>query len=144
MFNKYVDARTTVEFPDTIKIKEERAPTDDSIRLAKEYEDKITSKIVGQVVFGNNRVEFPKGQAIYIRHNPQLRTDETYICFKLNGKIHEIHLTTGTEDWLDCNRGDSMSILRVFARKVNDAIAEQIIDNGIRNREIHNLMETHA
>ena len=140
MFNKYVDASTVIQSPKTIEHREFRAPTDDSIRLAKEYEDKITSKIVGQVVFGENDLEFPKGQALYVRRNPRSLTDETYICFKLNGKLYEKELVMHRSDWIACNNSDKLEVLKVFAKKVSEAITEMMVHQALNRGDLSDLI----
>ena len=146
MFNTYTDAKTTNYAPDKIEHHEYRAPTDESIRLAKEYEKEITKKIVGQVVFGENVLEFPKGQALYIRRNDASISHDTYICFKLNGKLYEKKLAMHSSDWTGCNNNNNnnRSVLNVFIKKLTEAIVEEIIGDALKTRELDDLLNIHT
>jgi len=143
MFNRYIDASTTTYVPDKIEHREFRAPTEDSIRLAKEYEKEITSKIIGQIVFGDNTLEFPKGQAIYIRKNFKCLSDDIYICFKLNGRLYEKHLEINGDDWRRCDSDDQKEILNVFLKKISESITEEMINHAIHSGSLNELLNVH-
>ena len=67
-------------------ITEVRAPTDDSIRLAKEYEEKVKKEIVASYVFDNpNEVS---GNAV-VFDNPLQCGKDVWFRFVLNGEEFE-------------------------------------------------------
>lgn len=71
--------------PRRVDVHEHRAPTDDSVKLLIEMEEKARSKIVGAFVTKSNELE---GAVVYMRRNIMLEHD-VYIRFKLNGKDYE-------------------------------------------------------
>jgi hypothetical protein len=85
MFNKsfYIDNSTSVRFPDTIV--EKRAPTDESVKLLNEMQEKAKENIVKSVVIDSNELKivgFVYGGGMSLG-----RLDHDYhVRFILNGK----------------------------------------------------------
>lgn len=82
MFDRtYVSTNPTVHHAN-IKIEEKRAPTDDSVRLLKEMEEKATSQVIKAVTVGNTTFECV---VHHLRDNLSY-TNNFRAVFKLNGK----------------------------------------------------------
>jgi hypothetical protein len=58
LFSKHTDQSTHIKYPEKVIHEERRAPTDDSIRLAKEYEEAIEKKIIEKLMVSTNIVDF--------------------------------------------------------------------------------------
>jgi len=71
--------------PSEVHIHEHRAATDDSIRLANEFRDKVKRDIVKQAIIDNNIVN---AISVCYVDNPSLKSNRinTHIRFKLNGE----------------------------------------------------------
>ena len=54
LFRTTVNNQTTNKHPEKVYIEENRSPTDDSIRLANEFEEKIHSQIAERLIVNNN------------------------------------------------------------------------------------------
>lgn len=96
MFDTYrVDAAPA--YPQTITRHEHRAPTDDSIRLAREYEDRAVSYVAWSYTFGENDI---KGSVVGVKYPTGER--RVVISFTLNGEKHQlIHQVQETAFRLD-------------------------------------------
>ena len=69
MFDNYTTGKSHTEYvPYDKTITEKRAPTDDSIRLANEYKDKILNDLMGSAVLNNNEFNC----AISVYQNPAM------------------------------------------------------------------------
>lgn len=76
------DHSTHINFPDTVRIEEHKAPTDESIRLMEEMHQKALQNIVSHVKVEDNLVN---GE-IFLIHQPWLGNEFKIICkFKING-----------------------------------------------------------
>lgn len=84
----FVQPQTRIEFPKTIEIKEQRAATDDSIRLAREYEDKVRDSILFHNYYGTSVGLYLN---ITVQDMLNLSFEKSYLCIlqiKINGKIY--------------------------------------------------------
>ena len=143
MLNKFYDydCRTEINYPSTINKVEKRAPTDDSIRLAKEYEDKITSKIIGNITFGNNGIDFPKGNAVIFEDDLRSWAYFVIISFRLNGKFFERKMEISKLDIMDAKSGSSSEvdqirkIYKLFVDKISEEISKNIMSQSAYNFE---------
>lgn len=77
------DNSTRITFPDTIKVNEYKAPTDESIRMMEEMHAKALKNIIHHIKVEDNLVN---GE-IFVVHQPWLRYSYKVVCkFKINGK----------------------------------------------------------
>lgn len=85
MFNK----TTIIEAPDkeyvpyekSVTVHQHRAPTDESIRLAKEYEERIWKDISNRVT-----IDIPSIDAAYVQTEESCYDRARHIFFKVNGR----------------------------------------------------------
>lgn len=99
MFNKNFhgyDNRTIVEFPKTIEINEHKAPTDDSIRLAKEFYEKAQKDIIKTIKVDNNIV---KGECYIINSGFALSDITIYYKLQINGKDYNFKETVKYDEY---------------------------------------------
>ena len=73
---------TVVHTPESIHIHEHRATTDDAIRLAGEYYEKVRAQVLESIAFGENAMQ----GRVSVFHNPCSMTDSIVCSFELNGK----------------------------------------------------------
>lgn len=90
------DNSVHVRFPETIKVHEHKAPTDESIRLMEEMHNKAMSNIIAKVkVDGDNIVS---GMA-YLIEQPWMMDSMKIICkFKINGQEFTIEKPINREE----------------------------------------------
>ncbi len=84
----FVQPQTRIEFPKTIEIKEQRAATDDSIRLAREYEQKALDSVLFHNYYGTSSNVYLN---VTITDVGSLSLEKKYRCtlqIKINGKIY--------------------------------------------------------
>ena len=60
-----IDDSTNIRYPDKIEVKEQKAPTDDSIRLLNEFQEKTLNNIISKIKVDNNIV---KGEIFLINN----------------------------------------------------------------------------
>jgi hypothetical protein len=143
MFNRYIDASCHNHSPSKVEYREFRAPTDDSIRLAREYENKALNKILGQIVFGENNIEFVKGQLVYVQRNPQCLTDDIFLIFKLNGKNYDIKVSIQDYEYIQLNKNDPKTLVEFFVKKISEEIAREILKTSCSNKDFEELLSFH-
>jgi|694.fasta_scaffold00478_46 hypothetical protein len=76
-----IDDSTHIHYPDKIEVKEQKAPTDDSIRLLNEFQEKALDNIIAKVKVDNNIV---KGE-IFLIKNFMAFNYKIIVKFKING-----------------------------------------------------------
>lgn len=75
-----IDDSTNIRYPDKIEVKEQKAPTDDSIRLLNEFQEKTLNNIISKVKVDNNIV---KGE-IFLINNYASFNYKIIVKFKIN------------------------------------------------------------
>jgi len=120
MFNTTIhQAPDHVPYEKSVKITEKRAPTDDSIRLANEFEEKIQKNIVAKGAIKNNLVK----DAVFAVFNDQMRCVQTYrIAFKLNNELVEVE---GDFPFPDFKLNRSTAMMEM-TKAVCDSIAKEL------------------
>ena len=81
-FHRY-DNSTHVRYPDTIKVHEHKAPTDESIRLMEDAHDKAIKNIIAKVKVEDNLVN---GECFCVEQPWNIYGVKLYFKFKINGK----------------------------------------------------------
>lgn len=84
MFDTYVTERTTEYVTKNINITEKRAPTDESVKLLNEMQDKAVENLVKRFSTSNNTLQITG--AVY--DNPFKGEKELHCKFVLNGQEH--------------------------------------------------------
>ena len=110
----FEDNSVTINFPDTIKIKEQKAPTDESIRLMEEMHDKALKNIIVKVKVEDNLVN---GECWVIDQPWNINDIKLVFKFQING--HEFNL----EKEVDRNEfmGSERDIARMSSKAGNFA-----------------------
>ena len=110
----FVQPQTRIEFPKTIEVKEQRAATDDSIRLAREYEDKVRDSILFHNYYGTSA-------GLYLNITVQdigvLSFVKSYLCIlqiKINEKIYTRKVKISQDQYLlmkNCGNNELTQLL---------------------------------
>ncbi len=100
---------------------EKRAPTDDSIRLAKEYEEKAWSEVSSRVL-----VNVPDINVSYVVSEITLHDRSRHLFFKLNGK--DIHCKIKDSYGLGMDEG----IFKEIANKVTEKVMTELLKATLR------------
>lgn len=120
MFDRIIHNPVQTEYvTKTVNVTENRAPTDESVRLLKELEEKALEKFIGRVIVNDNTVNF------------QLHTfRDHYNCdikyclgLKINGK--EITKQFSINEW-DLQKGKDYIVETIF-KNLSEAIAFELL-----------------
>lgn len=108
-----------------------RAPTDESVKLLKEFEEKAKEKFLGQFRVESNSL---KACAVYLHHNITGER-EVFVKFTLNGKEHRAEINLG-HSWVDGEKGRQEIITRVH-QKLSEIIAGTILIDSNKDWVMH-------
>ena len=125
MFDTYVTRREP-HYPQTINKHEHRAPTDDSVKLLREMEEKARDQVVESYRFKADN-DFVNGHVIVTKRMDNKHFGcvlDVYIVFNLNGKEYKI---TEKFDEGDFRYKDKMEAWRLLLTKVSQAVTQQLI-----------------
>lgn len=121
MFNKTHITNVTHQSPSKIDVKvtENRAPTDDSIRLAEEYKQKVLSEIVDGALYNGNSLEL-----VTLLRKAEVGFDSYSLHwgFKLNGKLYEGVFNVSGKEYVVMASGDP----RAFVERIIQIMADDI------------------
>lgn len=112
--------------PTHVTVNEHRAPTDDSIRLAREYEEKAWQHVAQGAVQGLRGIE---ADALVVDQSPIER--KVMLFFKLNGK--PVRVTIPLDEWKD----DPITALH---KAVAHEVANLILMTAANDRAIRRTM----
>lgn len=124
MFNRTLNVIQQPRGPSHVSVTthEHRAPTDDSIRLAGEYEQKAWAKVKDAVLHDIPGLD---AQALLVEHNYALR--EVSLIFKLNGQSIEAKVNVN---------GFDTDPLKACADAIAAAVAKFIVAKAVMARAI--------
>jgi hypothetical protein len=132
MFNSYTNRNTYIDFPDTIKIKEKRAPTDDSMRLIEEMKDKIKKEFITS--FNSSDNDFSISCDVY----SQFGVLEIFVLYSLNGKEYSFKIIEREMDigirYKNCpEKWFQDKVVKEITQHVSNTISELITKNVVYN-----------
>lgn len=105
MFDKYTLGGGSQHHTHNVKVVEQRAPTDDSIRLAKEYEEKAWNSITSHFL-----QHLPGLHAKFKVAERRMPENDIVIMFEVNGEKFRI--------FLDRSEASPDNIVKVIAEKI--------------------------
>lgn len=107
-----------------VSITEKRAPTDESLRLLKEMQEKTFKEVNNSIVLDNNVF---KG-IIYFHNDMLTFTKNLKVVFDWNGKriIHDSKIPVFIKD--------DVEIVSLVVKELSETIAREILNNTIDNR----------
>lgn len=113
-----------------VKVTEKRAPTDESVRLLAEMQQKVVDGVLGQMKIDVNDV---KGEIMVFRE-PWTVLDLTFgVAYNVNGKRHHFRTSVCEFEVMQAQNEFHISydeaMLRVFATKFAQHIAAQILNS---------------
>lgn len=111
----------------SITIKEERAPTDDSIRLLQEMEAKAAKSIIDKIIVEDNIVN----GAIYIMEDHLANAKVIYIKFKLNGEEYNIKEIVPRHELID----KSKAVYKLLQKASNAILQEFVLKSNLKDME---------
>lgn len=134
MLDRYssTSVRNTYESPSEIKITEKRAPTDESIKLFDQYQEKAKEYLINSVAIKDNKLE----ALVFYYTNPLDRLSiDVHIRFNLNGEEYLCKHVMTHEEYHEIARaadegvkhGFAKNAIRFIASKMAPIIAEQLI-----------------
>lgn len=113
-----------------VKVTEKRAPTDESVRLLAEMQQKVVDSVLGQMKIDVNDVS---GEIMVFREPWSVLDISFGVAYNINGKRH--HFRTNVCEF-EVMRAENQfhvshdeAILRVFASKFAEHIAAQILNS---------------
>ena len=108
------------------KVVEERAPTDDSIKLYEEIKEKAFDSIIESIKIQDNLFN---AKALLVK-DPMTFGMKFYYTFRINGEEFK-----GSDDVDDMNRSDMIE--RLYD-KLSKALARELIERSLSNKESYN------
>ncbi len=122
MFDRY--SKTEHVGPSLVKIHEHRAPTDDSMRLLREMEEKALASVVGtlQPAEGNTFTG-----VVICRHTADAITKNVWVHFTLNGQKYEV----GPIKLNDPLWGDKQAWIKILRDELAKEIANKLVFDNI-------------
>lgn len=116
MFNRTYITKAPA-YPQYVSVTEKRAPTDESVKILREAEDRAQKAIVESTHVDNCPID-----AVLHKQFDVLSDSTKYACiFKINGKKHRVDYEHRPKGCLSANE-DKLSV----AMGVRDAIAQEI------------------
>jgi hypothetical protein len=86
MFNKYVLKNNPTSYcTKSVKVNEHRAPTDESIRLLNEMQEKAQENIVDKFIVANNELN----GNVLIFEDPITAGYKIFVRFRINGELYK-------------------------------------------------------
>jgi len=130
MFNTYkID--NSYKGPDKVSVTEKKAPTDESIRLLNEFQQKAFDNIVECVQLSNNELT---DATYWIYPDYHSFSQRARIRFKLNGKVKDFEFTLPHE------RTDKADIQKKIIEKIYMEISKEILA-GFVEKNLKQIIE---
>lgn len=121
---------TTVYVPFEKTVREYKAPTDESIRLLNEMQEKAQQNIINTVLIDENNI---KGISIYFQDEIITNKIKYFLRFILNGKEYSVNGQISRDEWNAMNRSvyialDSNFMIKELHKKFSEAIAAELMN----------------
>jgi len=114
--------------PSHVDVHEHRAPTDDSVKLLREMEEKSRKQIVG--AFVTNKDNDLQGAVVYMAPFSMSPDHDVYIRFKLNGQDYEFKEVVSD---LEMHMSE-VEAYRMLAEKISAAVTNKLMCKLISER----------
>lgn len=138
MFNKTIIQKGHTEYvPYEKTIHEHRAPTDESVRLLNEMQDKAMDNIMQKIILNDNMF---KG-VVYVVNSPMADGFQIYIRFTLNGVSREIKDIISRMDMYEKQLTDSGKLIDYCIEKFSKILACELIANFGGMKEVIKIKE---
>lgn len=118
------DNRSYLNFPDTLKVEEKKAPTDESIRLLNEFQEKALDNLIAKVEVKDNLVTGTVMAFEMARTTAAIQYEIMIICkFKINGNEFVVeHGISRSELWKDNADRSIMHLNETLKNYVNSVM----------------------
>lgn len=121
-----------VPYEKTVSITEKKAPTDESIRILNEMEEKATQNIIAKIKIESNNIN---AVALYFRDEFIQNRVAFRIKFILNGKTHDIVDYIDNFEWRDELSKSWFGfghegIFNLFHKKLSEIIASELMSQS--------------
>lgn len=110
--------------PSKIDVTEKRAPTDESVRLLNEMQQKAFDNVVSCVQLNNNDL---KDVTWWIYHDPYTFSEKARVRFMLNGRVFDKEMR------LPCPYNEAEEIPKLIMNKVLEHIAIEVTTELFRD-----------
>jgi len=117
MFDTYYESPRCI----STTVHEHRAPTDESVKLLKEMEQKIEEKILA--VFQTDKDNFLQGSVVHKVINPMIAATELIILYILNGEKFEHRIKVDEIGF----RLDKDRAMRELAQAISNTVTMKIL-----------------
>ena len=131
MFDKKTYVDNSYRGPSEIKITEKKAPTDESIRLLNEMQQKSFDNVVECVQLSNNELN---DITYWIYSDPYSFSERARIRFKLNGKVKDFNFSLPHKYY------DKSEIQKNIMEKIYSEISKDIF-SGFVDKNIKQLID---
>lgn len=122
LFSTYVKEETTklVPYEKTVNITEKKAPTDESIRLLNEFQDKATRNLVGAFMVESNIL---KAGVLAFEDDASFNGINIWAKFNLNGYDKEFRFVVSRDEYNNFKSGERNLIIQ----NVKERFAQEIV-----------------
>jgi len=131
MFNKTYITENKYGGPSKIDVTEKRAPTDDSVRLLNEMQEKAFNNIVECVQLSNNELN---DVMYWLYPDYNSFSEKARIRYTLNGKIKDFTFT------LPCKFSDKANIHKTIIEKIYMEISKDMF-SGFMEKNLKQIIE---
>ena len=131
----YHYTETAPAYPQTVNVTEKRAPTDESVKILRDMEERARQHVLQTFHVENSVVD---GIVVVFQLSPSDFSRYAYIRFSINGKEH--HLRERLDDRLEFNEQQAVE---TFARAVRDSIFNLLLPKIAEEYE-KSRRKTHA
>lgn len=125
MFDKYFIREGASHSTSNVKVEEKRAPTDESVRLLREMEEKACNNITNAIVIEDNVVN---GSVMVFDIDPFDRHYRFVASFQLNGK--DFRVEESINETVLGAEGE-MIMINFLYKAVADELARQLLSAGV-------------
>jgi len=133
MFNKVTNTFVHKSYggPSKIDVTEKRAPTDESVRLLNEMQEKAFDNIIECVLLSNNEMN---EMTYWIYPDYHSFNERVRIRFKLNGEVKDFGFV------MPCKYTDKSEIQRIIIEKIYMEIAKNIF-SGFVSKNLKQIVD---
>ena len=125
MFNKTYINQTPKETYSTSKVEvhEYKAPTDESLKLLKQFKDEAVKDIIKELVISTTLITFVALQIRPLAASISGRREQWFLTYEINGRTYTLKVILNLEELQYQNKTKA----EIFVEKVSQSIVEEML-----------------
>jgi hypothetical protein len=117
-------------YPQKVTVTENRAPTDDSVKLLREMEEKAKQQVIESFIADSNEI---KGAVVRMQRCAMTPDTETWVTFVLNGERVQVRVEISDQVVALDSREAQRLLIETLAKKITDWLARRFLHKGTDN-----------